>query len=46
VTAATGSGALILFRHRANVRRILNGTERRTDFRPEAPAAAKRGEPR
>jgi acyl phosphate:glycerol-3-phosphate acyltransferase len=29
VAAATGSGALILFRHRANVRRILAGTERR-----------------
>ena len=29
VAAATGSGALILFRHRANVQRILRGTERR-----------------
>ena len=27
--AATGTGILILFRHRANIRRILNGTERR-----------------
>jgi glycerol-3-phosphate acyltransferase PlsY len=27
--AAIGSAALILFRHRANVRRILHGTERR-----------------
>jgi acyl phosphate:glycerol-3-phosphate acyltransferase len=29
VIAAAGVGALILFRHRANVRRILRGTERR-----------------
>jgi glycerol-3-phosphate acyltransferase PlsY len=29
VASAIGSAALILFRHRANVRRILNGTERR-----------------
>ncbi len=29
VAAATGAGLLILFRHRANVRRILRGTERR-----------------
>jgi glycerol-3-phosphate acyltransferase PlsY len=29
VVAAAGSGTLILFRHRANVRRILRGTERR-----------------
>lgn len=27
--AAIGTGALILFRHRANLRRILSGTERR-----------------
>jgi glycerol-3-phosphate acyltransferase PlsY len=27
--AAIGTGALILFRHRANIRRILRGTERR-----------------
>ena len=29
VAAAVGSGSLILFRHRANVQRILSGTERR-----------------
>src|SRR3954468_15605787 len=29
VAAAAGGAALILFRHRANVRRILDGTERR-----------------
>ena len=29
LAAATGTGALILFRHRANVRRLLRGTERR-----------------
>jgi len=29
LTAAIGAGALILFRHRANIQRILNGTERR-----------------
>lgn len=29
VVAAIGVGALILFRHRANLRRILHGTERR-----------------
>src|SRR5260221_5578398 len=29
VAAATGTGALILFRHRANLRRIAGGTERR-----------------
>jgi len=29
VVAAMGTGVLILFRHRANLRRILNGTERR-----------------
>jgi len=29
VSAAFGSAALILFRHRANMRRILGGTERR-----------------
>jgi len=27
--AAIGSGALILFRHRANLRRLMGGTERR-----------------
>lgn len=41
VAAATGSGALILFRHRANVRRILSGTERRMGLRAEAPTGAK-----
>ena len=29
LAAATGTGALILFRHRANLRRIAGGTERR-----------------
>jgi glycerol-3-phosphate acyltransferase PlsY len=29
VYAAAGAGALILFRHRANARRLLAGTERR-----------------
>jgi glycerol-3-phosphate acyltransferase PlsY len=29
VAAAVGVGVLILFRHRANIRRILRGTERR-----------------
>jgi len=29
VVAAAAVGALILFRHRANVRRIVRGTERR-----------------
>ncbi|HEY2432987.1 MAG TPA: glycerol-3-phosphate 1-O-acyltransferase PlsY [Vicinamibacterales bacterium] len=29
VAASAGSGVLILFRHRANLRRILRGTERR-----------------
>jgi acyl phosphate:glycerol-3-phosphate acyltransferase len=29
VTAAAGTGALILFRHRANVRRLRSGTERK-----------------
>jgi glycerol-3-phosphate acyltransferase PlsY len=29
VAAAMGAGILILFRHRANIRRILQGTERR-----------------
>jgi glycerol-3-phosphate acyltransferase PlsY len=31
--AASGCGALILFRHRANLRRILGGTERRVGER-------------
>ena len=46
VAAATGSGALILFRHRANVRRILSGTERRMGLRADAPTGAKGGERR
>jgi len=45
VTAAMGTGALILFRHRANVRRILSGTERRmtrakADLCADAPTGA------
>ena len=33
VLAAAGSGALILFRHRGNIRRLLEGTERRMGVR-------------
>lgn len=33
VAAAGGVGALILFRHRANLRRLLSGTERRMGVR-------------
>jgi glycerol-3-phosphate acyltransferase PlsY len=33
VLAAAGSGALILFRHRGNIRRLLEGTERRMGAR-------------
>jgi len=33
VIAASGTGALILFRHRANVRRLFAGTERRMGAR-------------
>ena len=33
VLAAAGTGALILFRHRANLRRLLAGTERRMGVR-------------
>ena len=33
VVAAAGTGALILFRHRANLRRLLAGTERRMGVR-------------
>jgi glycerol-3-phosphate acyltransferase PlsY len=29
LAAALGTGALIVFRHRANIRRIMLGTERR-----------------
>jgi len=36
VAAAVGTGSLILFRHRANLRRIFSGTERRMGSRPEA----------
>ena len=34
VLAAGGTGILILFRHRANLRRLLAGTERRMGARP------------
>ena len=33
VAAAAGAGALILFRHRANLRRLYSGTERRVGSR-------------
>ena len=33
VAAATGTGALILFRHRANIRRLRSGTERKMGAR-------------
>ena len=33
VAAAAGAGALILFRHRANLRRLCSGTERRVGTR-------------
>ena len=33
VLAAAGSGALILFRHRGNIRRLRDGTERRMGIR-------------
>ena len=33
VAAAIGTGSLILFRHRANLRRLLSGTERRVGLR-------------
>ncbi len=33
VAAAIGSGALILFRHRANLRRLCAGTERKMGVR-------------
>jgi acyl phosphate:glycerol-3-phosphate acyltransferase len=39
--AAAGSGALILFRHRANLRRIVSGTERRMRMRPDGTAGVK-----
>ena len=34
VAAAAGTGALILFRHRGNIRRLRAGTERRMGLRP------------
>jgi glycerol-3-phosphate acyltransferase PlsY len=43
VVAATGTGALILFRHRANLRRILNGTERRMWLAQRSAAAREEG---
>jgi len=45
VAAATGSGALILFRHRANLQRILRGTERRMGLRTRASTGAEAGVP-
>jgi glycerol-3-phosphate acyltransferase PlsY len=36
LVAAVGSGTLILFRHRANIRRILGGTERRVALVPRS----------
>lgn len=33
VVAAAGAGVLILFRHRANIRRLLSGTERKMGLR-------------
>jgi glycerol-3-phosphate acyltransferase PlsY len=36
VVAAIGTGILILFRHRANIRRILRGTERRMALVPRS----------
>ena len=44
--AAIGAAALILFRHRANIRRIATGTERRMGLRPEAPSGATGGDRR
>jgi len=41
IAAAFGSGSLILFRHRANLRRILRGTERRVGLHVDARAGAK-----
>jgi acyl phosphate:glycerol-3-phosphate acyltransferase len=40
IAAAVGSGSLILFRHRANLRRIFSGTERRMGSRGDAPTGA------
>jgi glycerol-3-phosphate acyltransferase PlsY len=39
--AAIGAAALILFRHRANLQRIISGTERRMGVRADASAGAK-----
>ena len=36
LAAAIGTGALILFRHRANMRRIVRGTERRVALVPRS----------
>jgi glycerol-3-phosphate acyltransferase PlsY len=41
VAAAMGTGTLILFRHRANVRRIVRGKEQRMRLRANAPAGTK-----
>jgi len=41
IAAAFGSGSLILFRHRANLRRIFRGTERRVGLHVDARAGAK-----
>jgi len=46
VTAAIGAGALILFRHRANLRRILRGTEQRLGPRSETPTGVQGGDRR
>jgi glycerol-3-phosphate acyltransferase PlsY len=46
VAAAVGSGSLILFRHRANLCRILGGTERRMGLRSDAPSGPKGAERR
>jgi glycerol-3-phosphate acyltransferase PlsY len=46
VAAAVASGSLILFRHRANLRRILSGTEQRMGLRSDGPRGAKGGERR
>jgi glycerol-3-phosphate acyltransferase PlsY len=36
LAAAIGTGILILFRHRANIRRIIRGTERRVALVPQS----------
>jgi glycerol-3-phosphate acyltransferase PlsY len=40
VASATGAGVLILFRHRANLRRIASGTERRMGARAGTASSA------